>query len=79
MLDIHSQLCLKLTGLEKVMCGDAFMFLPDPMENWNNSELPLMGFGEILEYLGWKSKIEAEGPIINHLKKIHGYLSVYIS
>lgn len=55
------------------------MFLPDPMENWNNSELPLMGFGEILEYLGWKSKIEAEGPIINHLKKIHGYLSVYIS
>lgn len=65
MLESRSQLCLECTGLEKIMCGDMFTFLSDPMEKRNNPELPLMGFGEILENPGWKSK--TEGSIINHL------------
>lgn len=64
MPEIHSQLCLKFTGLIKVMCSDTFAFLPAGMENGNNYELPHVTFRENLLNPGWKCKTEAKASIV---------------
>lgn len=52
---------------------ETFTFLPDTMENRNNSELPLMGFGEILENPGWKNKTGRRFYYKSSLKKKKKY------
>lgn len=64
MPEIHSQLCLKFTGLIKVMCSDMFAFLPTVMENRNNYKLPQTAFRENLLNPGGKSKREAKASIV---------------
>lgn len=67
MPEICSQLCLKFTGLVKVMCSGRFVFLPAVMENVKNYELPQVTFRENL-LSGWNCKTEAKTSIviINH-------------
>jgi len=64
MPEIRFQLCLKFTGLIKVLCSDMLAFLPAVMENRNNHELRQMACRKNLLNPGWKCKTEAKASVV---------------